>query len=104
MFPGNRESKGIFANKIINIGIPIRMQLVINKGVSIFIINYIIQDEVVNGNVPNPTYPPKNILIQISQRTQSFIYFIANRIPKNFVYNMLDMRINHCAIAAFNKN
>lgn len=32
------------------------MKPVINKGVSIFIIDYIIQDEVVNGNVPNPQH------------------------------------------------
>ena len=53
IFPGSRESKGIFANKIINIPITIILKPVINKGVSIFIIDYIIQDEVVNGNVPS---------------------------------------------------
>ena len=53
MFPGNLESKGVFANKTNNIPKLIRMQPVINKGVSIFIIEYTFQDEVVNGNVPH---------------------------------------------------
>jgi len=69
MFPGNREKKGILAYKMINIPIQIRMQPVINKGVSIFIIKYIVEDEVVNGNVPRhpifhrSEYREKNIEI-----------------------------------------
>jgi len=64
MFPGNRDNKGIFTNKIINIPIKIRTQPIINKGVSIFIIKYTIQDEVVNGIVPHRSTR------FLSQRTQ----------------------------------
>jgi hypothetical protein len=41
------------------------MKPVINKGVSIFIIDYIIQDEVVNGNVP---HHPTQFLPRRTQR------------------------------------
>jgi len=52
MFPGKREREGIFANKIIRIPMIIKKHPSKNKGASIFILKYIFQDEVVNGNVP----------------------------------------------------
>ena len=52
MLPGSRERKGIFVNKIINTPKPINMYPITSKGASIFIIEYTIQDEVVNSNVP----------------------------------------------------
>jgi len=48
---------GILDNKTIKIPTTITIQPIKNKGASIFILKYIIQDEVVNGNVLNlPTH------------------------------------------------
>ena len=54
MFPGERERKGILERRIKKTPITIIIQPIKNKGVSVFILKYIKQDEVVNGNVPTP--------------------------------------------------
>jgi len=45
---------GILDNKTMKIPTTITIQPIKNKGASVFILKYIIQDEVVNGNVPLP--------------------------------------------------
>ncbi len=52
MLPGKREKNGILANNINRIPMLTKVHPSKNKGASIFILKYIIQDEVVNGNVP----------------------------------------------------
>jgi hypothetical protein len=52
MFPGNRESIGILDDRIKKIPPSIIVQPIKSNGASVFILKYIIQDEVVNGNVP----------------------------------------------------
>ena len=52
--PGKRESRGILDDKIKKIPTTITIQPIKNNDASVFILKYIIQDEVVNGNVPTP--------------------------------------------------
>lgn len=52
IFPGKRESRGILDDRIKKIPTTITIQPIKNNGASVFIFKYIIQDEVVNGNVP----------------------------------------------------
>ena len=52
MFPGNRESRGVLDDRIKKIPTTIIIQPIKSNGASVFILKYIIQDEVVNGNVP----------------------------------------------------
>jgi len=61
---------GILDNKTMKIPTPITIQPIKNKGASVFILKYIIQDEVVNGNVPLPR-PQKYYYTKETQGSQS---------------------------------